>query len=156
MGKNILVAFDDSQNAMRAVQYITDNFTPDRHITLFSIITDSASLCEMNSPELTPYFKSQQSNFCLLEDKKKELLEDALKKAKSVLMDAGFNESNITIKMDVKKRGVARDILDEAQSGYDLLVMGRRGISGVKDFFLGSISQKVFFMAKNISVLIVN
>ena len=156
MEKNILIAFDDSQNAIRAVQYIADNFTSGSHITLFSIVTDSASLCEMNSPELTPYFKSQQSNFCMLEDKKKELLENALDKAKSILLDSGFNESNISIKMNAKKRGVARDILDEAASGYDLLVMGRRGLSGIKEFFLGSISQKVFSLAKNISVLIVN
>ena len=28
----------------------------------------------MNSPELTPYFKSQQQAFCALEDKKKDLV----------------------------------------------------------------------------------
>lgn len=55
-----------------------------------------------------------------------------------------------------KKRGVARDILAEAEQGYDVIVMGRWGISGLKEFFLGSISHKVFTGAKDISVLIVN
>lgn len=154
--EKILVAFDDSENAIRAVEYLADNFTPASHVTLLSVVTDSASLCEMNSPELTPYFKAQQSNFCLLEDKKRELLEAALDKAKSILLEAGFSDSKIKTKMNPKKRGVARDILDEAALGYDLLVMGRRGISGIKDFFLGSVSHKVFSMAKDISVLIVN
>jgi len=51
---------------------------------------------------------------------------------------------------------VARDILKEAGNGYDLIVIGRRGISGIREFFLGSVSQKVFSGAKDISVLIVN
>jgi len=34
--------------------------------------------------------------------------------------------------------------------------MGKRGVSGFKDFLLGSISQKVFNLAKDVSVLFVN
>jgi nucleotide-binding universal stress UspA family protein len=156
MDSKILIAFDDSENAMRAVDFITKNFNTAVHVTLLSIIPDSAALCEMNSPELIPYFRSQQSNFCHLENKKKELVQDALNKAKCLLLDAGFSEKNIEIKINTRKRGVARDIIEEAQSGYDILVIGRRGLSGVKEFFLGSVSQKVFSLSKDISVVIVN
>jgi nucleotide-binding universal stress UspA family protein len=156
MEKKILVALDDSENAMRSISYLAENFNSNSRITLLSIVQDTASLCEMNSPELTPYFKSQQSNFCVLEDKKKELIHTALSKAKTLLRDAGFKEKNIEIKINPKKRGVARDIIDESRLGYDLLVMGRRGVSGVKDFFLGSVSQKVFNLSKDSSILIVN
>ena len=113
-------------------------------------------MCEMNSPELTPYFTSQQSSFCLLEEKKKDLVSKALQKSKTILMDAGFEEKNITIKAELKKSGVARDIIKEAQSDYNIIVMGKRGVSGIKDFLLGSISQKVFNLAKDVSVLFVN
>jgi nucleotide-binding universal stress UspA family protein len=34
--------------------------------------------------------------------------------------------------------------------------MGRRGQSEIKEFILGSISQKVFHLVKDISVLVVN
>ncbi|MEA1948175.1 MAG: universal stress protein [Thermodesulfobacteriota bacterium] len=156
MDKKVLVAIDDSENAMRAVQFIANLFTTDNKITLFNVIQDTAALCEMNSPELTPYFKSQQSSFCTLEEKKQELVNQALQKARKILMDAGFDEKNITINSEIKKRGVARDIVKEAQSGYNVIVLGRRGMSGIKDFILGSISQKVFNSAKNISVLFVN
>ena len=71
-------------------------------------------------------------------------------------MDAGFEEKNITIKSELKKMGIARDIIKEAESGYTIIVMGKRGVSGIKDFLLGSISQKVFNLAKDISVLFVN
>ena len=156
MNKKILVAIDDSENAVRAVEFIANSFTTDNKITLFNVIPDTAALCEMNSPELTPYFKSQQSSFCLLEEKKKELVNQAVQKAKNILMDAGFDENNITVKSGFKKSGVARDIVKEAESGYNVIVLGRRGLSGIKDFILGSVSQKVFNSAKDISVLVVN
>jgi len=156
MDKKVLVAIDDSENAMRAVEFIANLFTIDNKITLFNVIQDTAALCEMNSPELIPYFKSQQSSFCTLEEKKKQLVNQALKKAREILMYAGFDENNITIKSEIKKSGVARDIVKEAQSGYNVIVLGRRGMSGIMDFILGSISQKVFNSAKDISVLVVN
>ena len=156
MNKKVLVAIDDSENAVRAVEFIAHSFSTDNQITLFNVIPDTAALCEMNSPELTPYFKSQQSSFCLLEEKKKELVNQAVQKAKNILMDAGFDERNITVKSELKKSGVARDIVKEAESDYDVIVLGRRGVSGIKDFILGSVSQKVFNLAKDISVLVVN
>ncbi len=156
MAKKILIAIDDSENAMRAVEFVADAFTAENRITLFSVVQDTAAMCEMNSPELTPYFISQQSSFCLLADKKKELVNKALQKGKAILVDAGFDEQNITIKAELKKSGVARDIINEAQSGYNMIIMGKRGVSGIKEFLLGSISQKVFHLAKDISVLFVN
>ena len=156
MAKKILLAIDDSENAIRAVEFVANTFTADNRITLFNVVQDTATMCEMNSPELTPYFTSQQSSFCLLEEKKKELVTEALQKSKTILLDAGFEEKNITIKAEFKKDGVARDIIKEAQSNYNIIVMGKRGVSGIKDFLLGSISQKVFNLAKDISVLFVN
>jgi len=156
MDKKILVAIDDSENAMRAVEFVANFFTPDNKITLFNVIQDTAALCEMNSPELTSYFISQQRSFCILEEKKKELVNEALQKARKILMDAGFEENNITIKSDIKNSGVARDIIKEARAGYNAVVLGKRGLSGIKDFVLGSVSQKVFHSAKDMSILVVD
>lgn len=156
MEKKILLAIDDSENAQRAVKFVATFFTTDSHITLFNVIPDTVALCEMNSPELTPYFISQQSSFCLLEDKKKELVNAAIEKAKEILLEAGFEEKNIATKSEVKKSGVARDIVNEAKSGYSAIVMGRRGLSGIEEFILGSVSHKVFNAAKDFSILVVN
>lgn len=156
MGSKILVAFDDSENAMRAVEFIAENFNTASDVTLMSVIPDTAALCEMNSPELIPYFRSQQNSFCILEDKKKEVVRKALDNAREKLLDAGFAKDNVVLRVETKKRGVARDIIEEAKAGYDILVMGRRGLSGVKEFFLGSVSQKVLSLSKDISLVIVN
>jgi len=156
MAQKILVAMDDSENAFRSVELVAKSFSADNTVVLFNVMLDTASLCNMESPELTPLFRSQQLNFCVLEDKKRELVTAAMKKAQDLLVSSGFHEDNVKVKIENKKRGVAHDILDEAEKGYDLIVLGRRGISGFKEFFLGSISHKVFSGAKDISVLIAN
>lgn len=156
MPQKILVAVDDSENAQRAVVFVAKRFATSNPVTLYCVVLDTAALCKMDSPELTPIFKSQQASFCVLENKKRELVNAAMKKAKETLLEAGFPSDRVTIKVEDKKRGVARDILGEAENGYDLIVIGRRGLSAVKDFFLGSTAQKVFNGAKDISVLIVN
>jgi nucleotide-binding universal stress UspA family protein len=156
MPQRILVAMDDSDNAFRAVELVAKNFSADNAIVLFHVMLDTAALCKMESPELTPLFKSQQTNFCALEDKKRELVSAAMNRARELLVSCGFNEKAIEAKIENKNKGVARDILAEADKGYDLIVIGRRGLSGLREFFLGSVSHKVFTGAKDISVLIAN
>ncbi|MCF8050548.1 MAG: universal stress protein [Desulfobacterales bacterium] len=156
MAKKILVGFDDSENAIRAVEFITSTFSTDNRVILFSVLQDTAALCDLNSPELTPYFKEQQQSFCTLEEKKKSLVEAALDKAKAMLLEAGFPADNIKTKVKSKSKGVARDLVDEANKGYDLVVLGRRGVSGVREFFFGSVSNKVIQAAKDVSILVVN
>jgi nucleotide-binding universal stress UspA family protein len=156
MGLKILVAFDDSDNAMRAVEFVAKSFTLDSRVTLLNILQDSIALCDMNSPELTPYFLTQQSAFCALEEKKREIVNEAMEKARGVLVQRGFTEKYISLKIEKKKSGIARDIINEAHAGYDIIVIGRRGLSGIMEFILGSVSQKVLQYAKDISVLVVN
>jgi len=155
MAQKILIAFDDSENAMRAVEFVARSYSPDNPITLFHVLPDTAALCEMHSPELTDYFVAQQSNFCALEAKRKDLIQAAMARAKSVFTNAGFDAENLKLKIETKKLGVARDILNEAGDGYTMVVIGRRGLSAIKEFFLGSVSQKVLHSASGVSLLIV-
>jgi nucleotide-binding universal stress UspA family protein len=154
--RKLLVALDDSDNAARAVEYVSKNFSPDHEVTLFSVLPDTQMLCNINSPELTPYFWSQRNVFCSLEEKKKELITAAANKAKDLLMNAGFKKEKITVKVQGKKKGIARDIAAEAESGYDTIVMGRRGLSGIKEFVMGSVSQKVLHSVRDVSIVIVS
>jgi nucleotide-binding universal stress UspA family protein len=156
MGKKILVAFDDSENAMRAVEFIATTLTKDCDITLLSIMPDTAAICDMDSPSLVPYFKSQQLAFCTLEDKKKELVKEAQEKARETLLKAGFDEKKVTTKLATQKKGIAKDIITEATSGYDTIVMGRRGMSGVREFIFGGTSQKILHSLKDMSVILVD
>jgi nucleotide-binding universal stress UspA family protein len=156
MTQKIMLAFDNSENAMRAVEFVARSFPTDDSIILFHVFSDSAVLCNMHSPELAEYFIAQQSNFCALEEKNKELVREAMERAKALLIGAGFPEENIVFKLETRKRGVARDILKEAEDGYSMVVIGRRGLSAIAEFFIGSVSQKVLNSAKNVAILIVN
>ncbi len=156
MSKNILIAFDDSDNAQRAVEVVAQTFSQKSKVTLFSVAVDTEALCKMNSPELTPYFKSQQSAFCTMEDKKRELVDAAMTQAKETLIENGFGEDAIQIKHETMDEGVARDIIRESKDGYHIVVIGRHGTSGIKEFFFGSTSQKVLNGVKDASVFIVS
>jgi nucleotide-binding universal stress UspA family protein len=157
MGQKILIAFDESENSQRSVEFVSRAFSLDSQVTLFSVMLDAEGICTMQSPELTPYFKSQQQAFCTMEDKKKEVVMEALQKSKDILMQSGFDKDSITVKTLNRQKGIARDIISEANSGdYDVVVLGKKGVSSVKDFILGSISQKVIQGVKNTSVLLVD
>ena len=156
MEKKILIAFDDSENSLRAVEAVGDTFTNDHKITLLSIIPDTVAVCNMYSPELTPHFMTQQDIFCAMEEKNKGLLEEAQEKAKAILIEKGFPQENITQKIETTKKGIARDILHEAQTGYTTIAMGRRGISANKEFFLGSVSSKIISLSKGASIFVVD
>jgi len=156
MSQKVLIAFDDSDNAMRAVEYVAKVLEKNCRITIFSVVPDTASICDLHSPELTPYFKTQQDSFCVLEKKKRELLSTAQLKAKELLVAKGFQQDQIRLKSEPKKKGIARDIAAEAHTGYDLIVLGRRGLAGIKELFMGSVSQKVLSLAQEMPILIVS
>ncbi len=157
MAKKILIAMDESENSLRAVDFICTCVSPDATITLFSVLLNTEDMCAMQGAELTPYFFAQQSSFCAMENKKKELVSQALEKARQTLIRKGVAEDRVKTKIVTRKRGIARDIISEAKSGgYDLVVLGKRGLSGIKDFILGSVTQKVLHGVDGASLLLVD
>ena len=157
MAKKILLAVDESKNSTKAVKYVAKGIQPDGKVTLFSVIPDSTAACGLDSPALTPLFNRNRKAFCAIEDTKKDHMKEFMDKAKTLLVEAGFPSKNVNAKIRRKRAGIARDILKEAQHGkYDTLVLGRRGLSGVKQFLFGSVSNKVVHLAKNVSVIVVD
>lgn len=156
MARKILVAMDDSDNALRAVDFVADTFGRENEVILLSVVPKITAACELNADTLAAHFKSQQAAFCQVEEEKEGLLREALQKARQMLYDAGFEEGKIRVELKQQKKGIARDIVSEAERlDADLIVLGRRGLSGIKEFFLGSISQKVLQLCKDRSVLLV-
>jgi nucleotide-binding universal stress UspA family protein len=157
MPTKILVAVDESKNAMKAVDYVAKRMQTTGTVTLFSVIPDSTAACGLDSAVLTPLFKENRQTFCAIEGTKKDSVKAFMEKAKRVLVKGGFASKDITIKIRKKKVGIARDILQEAQHGkYDTLVIGRRGLSAIKQFLFGSVSNKIAHLAKKVSVIVVD
>ena len=61
-------------------------------------------------------------------------------------VEAVFGPDDATVKTSTVEDLPARAVLDAAE-GADLVVLGSRGLGGVKSFFLGSVSAKVMHHA---------
>jgi nucleotide-binding universal stress UspA family protein len=157
MAQKILIAMDESKNASRAVDFVANHLNPDASVTLFNVLLNTEAMCSLQAPELTPYFVAQQTSFCTLEAMKKKLVSEALDKAKEDLVQKGFAKSRVKTKIVKRKKGIARDIIAEVNTGdYDLVVLGKKGLSAVREFLMGSTAQKVMNGAKKTSVLLVD
>ncbi|MEW5734346.1 MAG: universal stress protein [Thermodesulfobacteriota bacterium] len=156
MPGSVLLAVDNSKNSQKAVDYVCANVGRDTVVTVFSVLPDVASACDMDDPSLVPIFKDNRKAFCSLEDAKKAAAKGFAENAKTCLTNAGFPAKNVKVKVVKKKGDVAGQIIAEAQKGgHDTIVMGRRGLSGIKEFFLGSVSNKVVQQAQGLAVLVV-
>jgi nucleotide-binding universal stress UspA family protein len=73
----------------------------------------------------------------------------------SILSDAAAKVKGLKLNTQLEFGNPAETIIEVAEKGnYDLIIVGSRGLSNVKRFFLGSVSDDVSHHAKS-SVLIV-
>jgi nucleotide-binding universal stress UspA family protein len=157
MATKVLIAVDESTNSMKAVNYVARGMEKTGTVTLLSIVPDATAACGLDSPSLIPLFKQNVKAFCAIEDTKKHTVKAFMEKAKRALVQAGFPPKNVAVKIRKKKVGIARDILKEAEQGkYTTVVIGRRGLSQIKQFMLGSVSNKIVQLAKKASVIVVD
>jgi nucleotide-binding universal stress UspA family protein len=78
----------------------------------------------------------------------KQMLDDSLKYAKKAAPDLDITTKLLT-------GGAADNILDESKRGkFDLIIIGSRGLGGLRGFVLGSVSHNVVNRSK-IPVLII-
>jgi nucleotide-binding universal stress UspA family protein len=76
------------------------------------------------------------------------MLQDALKRAEKINPD-------IEVTTEVLEGRPSDKIIESATEGkYDLIVMGSRGLGGAKEFFLGSVSDRVACEAKATVVIV--
>jgi len=156
MPQRILIALDGSEISSKIVEFAAKTVSENSFITLFSVIPNVDLLCELDPPFIKGFASEQYPEYCqTIQDEKRRLLEETLQAGKQVFLEAGFKAESISTKIEIMKNDVALTIIEEARTGYDLIVLGRRGHTGLKKFLFGSVSQKVLQAVKDISVLIV-
>lgn len=152
--KKILVAVDGSEHALEAVRYVGKTMPPQLlEIIMYHVITKvPESFWDL---EREPAFRYKLADIKAWEDMQERLIREFFVKARQALRDAGIPENAVHEKIDERKAGIARDIIAEAASGYDAVVVGRRGLSELKDLVLGSIAFKLLEKVCEVPVWIV-
>ena len=136
---NILVAIDGSQPADKAFDVALDLAEMfSANIVIVNVIqtVEPAILCSTPSGAaisligMDTYFKGLITSH-------EAMLTEALKKAKNL-------KPHLNISTKLEFGHPASKIISMAKLGnFDLIVMGHRGISGVREFLLGSVSHRV-------------
>lgn len=157
MSQHILMAIDEVDSAGKIVSFAAGHLNKTHDITLFHVVPDTAAACGLDSPSLTPYFERERNTFCRMEERRQAIMSETLEKAKSDLVDAGFEKENLKVLVKAQKGRIASDIVHEAENGgYAMVIMGRKSSSGIKDVLMGGTAQRVLHALGSTSMVIVN
>lgn len=139
-GNSMLIAMDPSECSMQAVDFAGELMSGfDFKATLFHAI---------RGPEV---LTSRAGNMSLPKEDihtQKDDMRAVFDQAKRRLINFGFKSENIISKIITGVSSRTRAIVQEAQqNGHTTIVVGRRGLSKVQEFFMGSVSRKVILLA---------
>lgn len=147
MNKNknkILVALDGSKKAFKTIDYLCI-FKPflKKELVLHNVIAKVPECYYDLKKE--PFTNKVTSQVHAWERGYKAQIKAFMDKSRMKLIAAGFKPEAIHIMIAERKKGIARDIMDEARKGYDALLIRRRG-AGAQKFLplvMGSVSTKL-------------
>ncbi|MBW2062829.1 MAG: universal stress protein [Deltaproteobacteria bacterium] len=153
--RKVLIAMDGSRFASHAVDYTVNmsRFIPDLHIVLLHVL-----------PSMPPYLEEGARTNKGMRDKLRRLKEvnqaegeKVLEKAKTQLVAAHVPAERIQKKLAPRRTGLAKDIINEAERGmYDALLVGRRGLTGAQELFMGSVSSQLVQHATNVPLWVID
>jgi len=143
MFKSILVPFDGSEHSKRALNCaleLAEKF--DGKITLIhvysSVVPMTPAMDTLSTPPTIPPHASPAIAAKLTEEAKRKG-EQILDEAERTVKDRG-----IFVEKVLREGDAVREIVAAAQEGkFDLIVIGHRGLSKLRELFLGSVSEGV-------------
>jgi len=143
----ILIANDGSEHSMQTVRYAADILDPGRfEVVLFHVATKvPESFIDFEAR--VPAYHYRLVSVEAWEEQQQKAVQEFMAKARAMLLDAGFKDEAITVRIGERKVGIARDIASESGDGYKALIVGRRGLSDLKDFMLGSVAEHIVGLA---------
>ena len=152
--QKILVAVDGSKQALNAVRYVACIMDPlSTIVVLFNIENEMPQW--VREFENNPFNRSKTASVTQWAMSRKKIIKDFFRDAQKILKDAGFEDDNIRPLIRSKRVSIVQDILDESREEYAALVMGRSGISKLKDMLFDSFAQNLIGKIKDIPLIIV-
>jgi nucleotide-binding universal stress UspA family protein len=152
--RKILLAFDGSEQSLEAVRYTSKTLPPDgTDIVLFSVGTGFPDVFwDMNN---NPLYRSEKTKVMGWLADHQLAIGEFKEKAMKILTNAGFLEEAVCVKTQTKRAGVLKDIIQESYQNYSAVVVGRTGVSRLKDLIFGSMAPKLADKIKHIPTIIV-
>jgi nucleotide-binding universal stress UspA family protein len=138
MIKKILVPVDGSEHSDRALNYALD--LAEKYSAKIKLLSVAQPVVAFGPMFVTqPMLPSEGTTIYVkeIEAAHKRMLTEAFKKAKKTKPDLKIS------KMLVDGRPADRIVEIANTEKFDLIVMGSRGAGGIKEFFLGSVSDRV-------------
>ncbi len=148
VGKKLLLAFDGSPGAMQAVNFVGSTMgSSDFKVCLLHVIRGSAEAALEYQRIFSPQEYTEGAEIDMA---------SRFEEAKTTLMESSFKENRISTKIITGVQSRAAAIVKEARQGdYETIVLGRRGVSQVRTFFIGRVTNKVIHMARDRTVWVV-
>ncbi len=147
----ILVCTDGSENSQKCIEVASE-------LASKCSVTGITIIHVYENVSLLPDYWQGNYPFSAEEEKQIEKMDKRIKSERQKFFTAAekeFAKYNIEAKNIFKVGHPAEVIAQEAEEGqYDLIIIGRRGMSGIKKLFMGSISNAVLQLS-NCNVLIV-
>jgi nucleotide-binding universal stress UspA family protein len=89
------------------------------------------------------------------EHQRLKAIQEIMERARQLFLDQGVPENEVEVKIQERKTGIARDIFHQSQHDYHAVVVGRWGMSLLKDFLWGSIADKLLGRLTHIPLCVV-
>jgi nucleotide-binding universal stress UspA family protein len=151
--KRLLLAVDGSERAFQTVRYAGDEEAfKGMKIVLFHVFNSIPDA--YYDLEKEPKSVKVVSHVRSWEAQQKKDIRKYMEDARQILIDAGHAEKAVDIKIQDRKKGVARDIIIEAQKGYDAVLVRRRGATTLKNIIVGSVTHKLLEKLSFVPLLI--
>jgi nucleotide-binding universal stress UspA family protein len=144
----VLIAIDGSESAMRAVKFAGNLLKDDHcHIKIVSILRNEIVLKKIlkKAPEVEESFNHEE-----------KMISDIIEKSRSQLMGLGIAPEAIEVEIikDADSRAFA--IVQAASSGnFSTIIIGRRGVSRIREFVIGRVSNRILHLGREFGVWIV-
>ena len=155
MNKKILIAVDDSIHSKNAIRYASNMaaFVKDVNYTLFHV-----------QPTISQYLldeaekdRAAKAELKKIVEKNTEAGNNLLEEHREQMIKMGVATQSVDIVTQPRMAGLAKDILRYSHSGlYDSIVMGRRGLSGLQEAIMGSVSANVLEHSNSIPIWLID
>ncbi|MFZ7125846.1 MAG: universal stress protein [Desulfobacterales bacterium] len=155
MKKKIVVAVDGSAPSNQAVRYAADigKKIGDLDFVLLHVLPQISQIL-MDEARTDMSVRREIDRIVV---KNRKAADSIVEDQKSRMIDHGIDGSRITSSVIEHREGIAKDILEFAQSGrYDAIVIGRRGVSRLKTVFMGSVTANLLENSKFLPVWVVD